>query len=61
MVKALHDGANDDEKFEESQGFTSFFSTQHDLHVQQLILNQIQGKFDKLFSPKRMRSKSVCS
>ena len=37
------------------------FSTQHNLHVQQLILNQIQGKFDISFSPKRMRRKSVCS
>ena len=41
--------------------FLNNFSTQHDLHVQQLILNQIQGKFDILFSPKRMRRKSVCS
>ena len=37
------------------------FSTQHNLQVQQLISNEIQGKFDKLFSPKRMCHKSVCS
>jgi hypothetical protein len=71
-VKSLHDEANEEEQFEESERLVIFlvcswtmqyicfsYTSQQNQRISQFLLTQVKGKFSTVYSPRTMRRKSV--